>query len=52
MCMFQMLMVYLISHFNAPWPALVVLTYVISGTINHAPWPALVVLTYVISGTI
>jgi len=36
MCMFQMLMVYLISHFNAPWPALLVLTYVISGTINHA----------------
>jgi len=36
MCAFQMFMCLMISYYNTPWPLLVVLTYVFSGTINHA----------------
>jgi sphingolipid delta-4 desaturase len=36
MCLFQMAMCTAISHYDTPWPLLVVLTYIFSGTLNHA----------------
>lgn len=36
MVVFQFLVTYLITYFNISWPALIFLTYTISGTINHA----------------
>lgn len=33
---FQLFMSYIVSHFDIAWPLLILLTYVISGTINHS----------------
>jgi len=36
LCVIQFAMVCAISHYDTPWPVLLLLTYVVSGTINHA----------------
>lgn len=33
---FQFFMAYLVSYFNFSWPVLVLITYVVGGTVNHA----------------
>lgn len=36
MVLFQFFMTYLVSYFDFSWPFLIVLTYVLGGTVNHA----------------